>query len=218
MSRPLVILASASPRRAELLRQLGLGFQVIPSDVPEVHHEQLTALEIAQVNAYRKARHVAKKFPDAVVIGADTLVTLDDTLFGKPANLEEAYVMLDRLQGRTHQVVTSVCLIHLRDHRQRIFAEATAVTFHRLDGVKIRRYLARVNPLDKAGGYAIQEDGDQIIERIDGSYTNVVGLPVERLRAELHLWPGAADFWSNEGVSPEAIRPSSGLSTNQPPG
>jgi nucleoside triphosphate pyrophosphatase len=185
---PTVILASSSPRRAELLRQLGVEFKVVPSDAAEIHHEQLTAWEICQINAYRKARAVAKRFPDALVMAADTLVYSDDELFGKPTSLEEAYLMLEKLQGRTHRVVTAICLLHLRDHRQRVFAESTAVTFRPLDAVKIRRYLARVNPLDKAGGYAIQEDGDSIIEQISGSYTNVVGLPVERLTSELEAW------------------------------
>jgi septum formation protein len=182
------ILASASPRRAELLRQLDLKFQVVPSDAAEIHHEQLTAREASQVNAYRKARAVAKKFPDALVLGADTLVYRDTFLYGKPANLEEAYQMLEQLQGRTHQVVTAICLLRLREHRQRVFAEDTAVTFRPLDAVAIRRYLAKVNPLDKAGAYAIQEEGDLLIEKISGSYTNVVGLPIERLRVELDAW------------------------------
>lgn len=188
---PLVILASASPRRAELLRQLGVEFKVVPSDIPEIHHDQLTAWEICQINAYRKARAVAKRHPDSLVMAADTLVYSEDGLYGKPGTLEEAYQMLERLQGRTHRVVTAICLLHLREHRQRIFAESTAVTFRPLDAVKIRRYLTRVNPLDKAGAYAIQEDGDSIIEGISGSYTNVVGLPVERLTTELRAWSGA---------------------------
>jgi septum formation protein len=185
---PRLILASASPRRLELLRQLALDFEVVPSETLEVHHEQLTALELAQVNAYRKARSVAKKFPDALVLGADTLVCLDTALFGKPATLEDAYLMLEQLQGHTHQVVTGLCLLHLRNHHQRVLAETTAVTFRALDAVAIRRYLTRVNPLDKAGAYAIQEEGDLLVEKIDGSYTNVVGLPVERLTAELESW------------------------------
>ncbi len=188
---PPVILASASPRRAELLRQLGIEFQVLASEVPEIHNEQLTANEIAQVNAYRKARAIAKKYPDALVLAADTLVYLDNMLFGKPASLEDAYQMLEKLQGRTHQVVTAICLLHLRNHRQNIFSESTSVTFQRLDGVKIRRYLAKVNPLDKAGAYGIQEDSDLIVEKISGSYTNVVGLPLERLHLELGQWAGA---------------------------
>ena len=161
-SLPPLILASASPRRVELLRQLSPDFKVVPSDVAEIHHGQMTARELSQVNAYRKARAVAKKFPDALVLAADTLVHLDTALFGKPATLEGAYQMLEQLQGRTHHVVTGLCLLHLRNHHQRVFAETTAVTFRPLDAVKIRRYLNRVNPLDKAGAYAIQEEGDLI--------------------------------------------------------
>jgi septum formation protein len=185
---PPLILASASPRRVELLRQLSLDFKVMPGDVPEIHHDQLTARELSQVNAYRKARCAAKRFPDALVLAADTLVCLDTMIFGKPVTLEDAYQMLEKLQGRTHQVVTGICLLHLRNHRQAVFVENTAVTFHPLDAVKIRRYLNRVNPLDKAGAYAIQEEGDLIVEKIVGSYTNVVGLPLERLTAELQGW------------------------------
>jgi septum formation protein len=185
---PPLILASASPRRVELLRQLGLEFKVVPAEVDEIHREQLTGRELAQVNAYRKARVVAKKFPDALVMGADTLVCLEAAMFGKPATLEAAYQMLEQLQGRTHQVVTGICLLHLRSHRQSVFAESTAVTFHPLDSVSIRRYLNRVDPLDKAGAYAIQEEGDLIIRKITGSYSNVVGLPIERLDRELQAW------------------------------
>lgn len=189
MNLPPVILASASPRRAELLRQLGVEFTAMPGDVAEIHSEELTANELAQVNAYRKARVIAKKFPDALVLGADTLVYAGTKLFGKPADLEDAFRMLSELSGLTHGVVTAVCLLHLRSHRQRVFAENTEVTFRELDELKIRRYLNLVNPLDKAGGYAIQEQGDLIVERISGSYTNVVGLPVEKLRANLESWP-----------------------------
>lgn len=191
MDAPWLILASASPRRAELLKQLGIEFKVVPSTVPEIHHDELTAQEVCQINAYRKARSVAKRFPDTLVLAADTLVYQDTVLFGKPASLEEAYQMLGELQGRTHNVVTAICLLRLREHRQRIFAENTSVTFRPLDAVKIRRYLTRVNPLDKAGAYAIQEEGDLIIEKIAGSYTNVVGLPIERLRGELATWAPA---------------------------
>ena len=189
---PPLILASASPRRKELLARMGLEFKIVPSAASEIHNEQLTAAELCQINAYRKARLVAKKFPDDLVLGADTLVYLDTELFGKPAALDEAFQMLERLQGRTHRVVTGICLLHLRGHRQRLFTESTLVSFQPLDEVKIRRYLSKVNPLDKAGGYAIQEEGDLIIEKIDGSYSNVVGLPVERLSAELAAWAGQA--------------------------
>ena len=141
---------------------------------------QFSPLEICQLNAHRKARAVAKKIPDALVLGADTLVFLDNEILGKPRNLADARRMLARLQGRTHQVVTGVSLIHLRAHRERIFAISTDVLFHPLDAGQIRDYLSRINPLDKAGAYAIQESGEKIISEISGSYSNVVGLPVER--------------------------------------
>src|SRR3984957_14207128 len=144
-SLPPIILASVSPRRSMLLKELGVDFAVIASEAVEAHHEHLTAVEISQLNAYRKARAVAKKFPDALVLGADTLVYMETTLFGKPANLEDAYRMLKQLSGRTHEVVTGVCLIHLRSHRQKMFAESTAVKFRRLNARQIQDYLARIH-------------------------------------------------------------------------
>jgi len=211
---PSLILGSSSPRRAELLRQLTLNFKVVPSSIAEIHHDQLSVREAAQINAYRKARSVAKKYPDTLVLGADTLVCLDMTLFGKPASLEEAYGMLEQLQGRTHQVVTAVCLMFLRNHRQRVFCESTSVTFRPLDAVQIRRYLTRVNPLDKAGAYAIQEDGDQIIESISGSYTNVIGLPLEALAIELQSWAGIPVVF-NPGLYPMPSKFDSGSQPSQ---
>ena len=186
-SHPL-ILASASPRRAELLRELGCEFIIAPSHAPEAEHEHLTAAELCQINAYRKARPLAKKFPDAVVLGADTLVCLGPAIFSKPASLADAQRMLWLLQGRTHEVITGVCLLHLHGHRCRIFAERTEVTFRPLDAAQIDAYLEKINPLDKAGGYAIQEHGGLIVARIAGSYSNVVGLPLERVQPVLEAW------------------------------
>ena len=183
-----VILASASPRREQLLRDLGCEFRVEAGSVPELHTEDLTARELALVNAYRKARVIAKSNPDSLVIGADTLVYLGTRLYGKPGSMAEAIRMLEELQGVTHQVVTGVCLLHLRTHRQVTFAEITSVTFKTLDRAGIEHYLQRINPLDKAGAYAIQESGELIVERIFGSYTNVVGFPMERIREELERW------------------------------
>jgi len=185
---PPLILASASPRRAELLRLLKLNFLVVPSAATEILDEQLSPFEVCQLNARRKARAVAKKNPDSLVLGADTLVFLDGEIMGKPASRADAEWMLTRLQGRTHQVVTGISLIHLRAHRERIFAVSTDVMFHPLDAGQIHDYLAKVNPLDKAGAYAIQEHGDLIVSEISGSYSNVVGLPVEQLRIELINW------------------------------
>ena len=188
MRLPPVILASESPRRRELLRQLDVDFVVAASDVSELHHEDLTAGEISQLNAYRKARQVSKRHPDSLVIGADTLVCLGTRLYGKPANRRQAAEMLGQLSGHTHSVVTGVCLLHLRSHRQRVFSETSFVTFHPLSSDRIAAYLEKVNPLDKAGGYAIQEGGELIVENVIGSFTNVVGLPLARLREELLMW------------------------------
>jgi septum formation protein len=188
MELPPLILASASPRRAELLRQLRPEFQIVPSDATEIIDGQLSPQELCQLNAHLKARAVAKKIPDALVLGADTLVFLDGKIFGKPRNLDEAKQMLAELQGRTHQVVTGVSLIHLRGHRERLFAVSTDVTFLPLTAAQIGDYLSKMNPLDKAGAYAIQEHGDLIISGTSASYSNVVGLPVERLEVELAAW------------------------------
>ena len=188
MKLPPIILASASPRRADLLKLLLRDFEVLPANVEEVAHDHLTPLEVCQLNAHRKARFVAKKVPDALVLGADTLVFRDREILGKPRNLAEAERMLTRLQGRTHQVVTGVCLMHLRRHEERIFAVSTDVLFHPLTRRQIRDYLAKIQPLDKAGAYAIQDAGEFIISEISGSFSNVVGLPVEKLREELVAW------------------------------
>ena len=189
MSLPRFILASASPRRAELLRQVRVEFQVIPSDAPEIIDDHLSPWELCQLNAHRKARAVAKKHPDALVLGADTLVFLDGEVMGKPRDLADARRMLGRLQDRTHQVVTGFSLIHLREHRERTFAVSTDVTFRPLTARQIADYVSKTNPLDKAGAYAIQEQGELIVSEISGSFSNVVGLPVEQVKSELEAWP-----------------------------
>lgn len=192
MTRPQLILASASPRRRELLRLLGLPFRTLASAAPELSPGHLTPVESCQLNAYRKARVLARRFPDAVVIGADTEVCLGRKVLGKPASFIDACGLLRRLQGKRHQVITGVCLLHLRRHRQVCFAELTHVKFHRLNRAQRESYLQRINPLDKAGAYAVQEFGHLIIERLDGSFSNVVGLPVERLARELKAFLATA--------------------------
>ena len=188
MQLPPLILASASPRRAELLRQLALDFQIVPSAAAEILEDQLSPLELCQLNAHRKARAVAKINSDSLVLGADTLVFLDGEIMGKPADIADARRMLTRLQNQTHQVVTGVSLIHLRAHRESMFATSTDVTFRPLTAGQINDYIAKVNPLDKAGAYAIQEHGDMIIAGISGSLSNVIGLPLEQLKTEIYAW------------------------------
>lgn len=191
MNLPPLILASASPRRSLLLQELGAPFTVRVTDAPEVEHDFLTPREVCQLNASRKAHLAAGQHPDALVLGADTVVCLGSKIFGKPVGAADAERTLSALQGRTHEVITGVCLFHKTAHRHRLFAVSTRVTFKKLTPAQIRAYLRKIHYLDKAGAYAIQEHGDLIIERISGSYSNVVGLPVERLRQELRLFEEA---------------------------
>lgn len=191
MNLPRVVLASVSPRRAELLKQLGVRFQIIPAKAAEVAPAYLTPHEICQVNAHRKARVVAREHPAALVIGADTLVALGNQVFGKPANVAEARRMLARLSGETHYVITGVALMHVATRREKLFAVSTRVVFRQLTTAGIKEYTEAVHTLDKAGAYAIQEHGGMIVEEISGSFSNVVGLPLERLEQELREWPAS---------------------------
>ncbi len=183
-SAPL-ILASSSPRRFDLMTGAGLAFSVVPADVEEIHEENTPLDELTRGNAALKAGWVAARYPEAWVIGADTLVSIDHQALGKPADLAEARRMLERLAGRTHVVGTAVCLLHHASRRRREFLERTEVTFLPLNAREIDHYLTLINPLDKAGSYAAQEHGELIISRVEGPYSNVVGLPMERLMDEL---------------------------------
>lgn len=185
---PPVVLASQSPRRVSLLRDLVPEFLVNPSDATELHDPQMGIRRLCEVNAELKAFTVARRFPDHLVIGADTLVFLDDQALGKPADLDEARAMLRRLSGRIHQVVTGVCLLQASTRRMRRFSDTTHVRFRVLGETDIAGYLERVSVLDKAGAYALQEEGHRIVETVEGSRTNVIGLPVESLRRELESW------------------------------
>lgn len=179
------ILASGSPRRRVLLRDAGYEFEVVSPPVDEVAHDWLTIRELTTWNAARKAAIVSEKFPDAVVLAADTLVTIDGEVLGKPADFEDAVRIVQRLSGRAHEVWTAVRICQAAPRRSESFQEMSRVYFRALDDTAIRAYLAKINPLDKAGAYAAQGHGREIIKRIDGSYTNVVGLPIEKTAAVL---------------------------------
>lgn len=179
-----IILASASPRRRELLERAGVDFEVVPSPADELHVATMAPAELCEENARLKAAAVAELVPEAVVIGSDTLVFIDNEPLGKPADLDEARTMLRRLSGRTHQVCTGVCVIR-PGGGVRCFHDLTDVTFRELSDAMIDAYFERANPLDKAGAYGIQESGELIIERIDGSFDNVMGLPLDSLVAML---------------------------------
>jgi septum formation protein len=175
-----IVLASASPRRHELLARAGLIFEVLVSPAEEIHDNSMPPEALCEWNATHKALAVAAVHSEAVVIGADTLVFIDGDALGKPADLDEAHAMLRRLAGRTHQVCTGVCVI-LPGGRLRVFHETSEVTFLPLDDAAIREYTRRVDPLDKAGAYGIQEHGEHIIQEIRGNFDNVMGLPVEQV-------------------------------------
>ncbi len=182
---PILILASTSPRRFDLMNGAKLRFVVVPPEVEEFHDESVPLAELTRHNASLKAEWVAALHPESWVIGADTLVSIDNEAMGKPADLTEARAMLNRLSGRTHVVGTAVCLIHAASGQKREFLEETRVTFKPLDDAGIRHYLTLINPLDKAGAYAAQEHGEVILAKVEGAWSNVVGLPVERLIEEL---------------------------------
>ena len=162
-----------------MLAEAGYEFEVVSPPVEEVSHGWLTICELTICNATRKAWRVAQTLPNAVILGADTLVAIDDHVIGKPANLAEARQILRRLSGRSHSVWTAVCLCHLALGKSQSFSAVSQVEFRELSDRAIENYLAKINPLDKAGAYAAQGHGREIIKRIEGSYSNVVGLPME---------------------------------------
>ena len=178
---PRLVLASASPRRRQLLAEHGYEFTVAPADVEEIAPAHFTPHEVVLWNARSKAHAVARSRPDEIVLGVDTLVAFGGRIFGKPRDMDEALAMLRELNGRAHEVFSGVCIARTATGEERTFAEVTRVHFRKLNDAQLRAYLARIGPLDKAGAYAAQDDRGDIIERVEGSFTNVIGLPMESL-------------------------------------
>ena len=176
-----IILASGSPRRSQILTQMGVAFEKHAAEVDE--HCALGAREAVAELSQRKAQAVAAQFPGRVVLAADTLVALDNQPLGKPKDEEDACRMLERLSGREHQVYTGVAIIH--GTSMKTFCERTDVTFYPVDRQDLLRYIASGDPMDKAGAYGIQGDFAIHVKEIHGDYNNVVGLPVARLYQEL---------------------------------
>jgi len=179
MNLPHVILASQSPRRRELLTLVGIAHEVRPADIDESY----LAGEEPRAHCARLAREkagvVARTTPDSLVIGSDTIVVVDDDVLGKPRNEAEAATMLDRLSGRSHTVLTAVAVQWRGVERSDVVE--VGVTFHPLSAAEIRAYIATGEPMDKAGAYGIQGFGATIVERVDGDYFAVMGLPLQRL-------------------------------------
>ena len=181
-----LILASASTRRAEILHAAGFSFSILSSAIDETPYSGESAHDLVQRLAVAKAELVAARAAGpAIVIGADTEVTLEGHIFGKPRSTDDARHMLEKLSGRTHAVVTGVTLIRLPDADRRTFVESTLVHFAQLSDDEITRYLATGEPHDKAGAYAIQGRAGRYIPRIEGDYFNVVGLPLARVTQAL---------------------------------
>jgi septum formation protein len=177
---PELLLASASPRRRDLLREHGFSFIVQPPDIEEVAPDYLTTSETVLLNAKRKAASLANECgEDRVIVGVDTLVCCDGKTLGKPASRGEAFDMIRCLSGRSHEVVSGVWLLR-PPARYYGFLEMSRVTFRSMSFDEIRKYHDVVKPFDKAGAYAAQEDPFGLIESIEGSRTNVIGIPIER--------------------------------------
>jgi septum formation protein len=189
-----LILASTSPRRAEILRDAGFSFVVMSSAVDETPFSGESPHDHVQRLANAKAElAAARNVGPAIVLAADTVVTLEGRIFGKPRSSDEARHMLEKLSGRTHSVLTGVTLIRLPDAERRSFVESTLVHFSQLSPEEITRYLATEEPHDKAGAYAIQGRAGRYIPRIEGCYFNVVGLPLA------HVTQALADLgWSED--------------------
>lgn len=184
------LLASASPRRRELLERMGLRFEVHPANVEEATYSEFGPSRMVMINAERKARCLSAQFPDALVLGSDTTVALGEEVLNKPDDMEQARIMLRRLSGRRHSVFTAVALYWEQGGLQEVFVERSEVQFKPFGEEVIDRYFQIVNPLDKAGGYGIQQARELIIEEVEGSVENVMGLPVqllERKLLELHI-------------------------------
>ena len=177
--KPALILASASPRRRELLAQLGVPFEVVVADVTEHEDPTTEPRQMVAHNAALKADWVSARHPEALVLGADTTVFIDNRVLNKPADLLEAKAMLRRLAGRTHTVYTGVALRRARDGLRIDDGVASEVTFKAFDDATIDAYFQIVNPLDKAGAYGIQEGRELIIAGWKGSFSNIMGLPME---------------------------------------
>ena len=180
-----IILASASPRRAELLKQIGLDFQVCPSGLSETVAAPTSPAEVVEELALKKAQTVGRRFNRGLIIGADTVVAINRKIIGKPENNRHAIEILSQLSGNHHEVVTGVSLLDLEKERQIVWSERTLVHFRKLRESEILEYISSHDVSDKAGAYGIQEKAAAFVSRVEGCYFNVVGLPLASLVEKL---------------------------------
>ncbi|MDE0403848.1 MAG: Maf family protein [Nitrospira sp.] len=175
-----IILASTSPRRRELLALLGIAFEIVPPTFEEIPSPDLSPREQAKQFALDKARSIARRHPDDLVLGSDTVIEIDGTLVGKPQDLDDAETMLRQLRGRTHQVHTGIALIHEAAYVTVVRVETALVRMTAFTDQELRRYLETEESLGKAGAYSIQGEGARFIEKIEGDYPTIVGLPLRQ--------------------------------------
>ncbi|HIE30153.1 TPA: septum formation inhibitor Maf [Candidatus Poribacteria bacterium] len=185
---PKLILASASPRREQLLKQIGLEFEVMPSDFDESRVCMKNPDDSAQRAALEKARFVAKQLAEGIVIGADTIVVYAEEAMGKPKDQSDAIRILKRLSGKRHEVITGVALVKAGNSIEYVWSENTSVWFRQLSDMEIKEYVEIERPMDKAGAYGIQGRAAAFVKRIEGCYFNVVGLPLASLVEKLKLF------------------------------
>ena len=185
--RKKIILASASPRRKELLKTMGLDFEVIPSEVEENIENEKFSTELIENLAVKKAQNVAEKidFP-AIVIGSDTVVVINEKILGKPKDRKDAFNMLKMLGGSTHQVVSAIAVIDTETNKVLKDSVVSDVTFKQLSDEEINAYIETGEPMDKAGAYAIQGLAGMFVKSINGCYSNIVGISVFKLAEMLH--------------------------------
>lgn len=177
-----IILASASPRRRELLSNLGMVFDIFPADIEETIDPFLDPADLVKDLAWQKANHIVNKVDSpAIIIGSDTTVVIDNKILGKPADFNEAFDMLSTLSGRTHKVFTGICVIEIPQNKTITDYESTEVTFKKLSPEEIKNYISTGEPMDKAGSYGIQAIGSTLVVSVNGCYNNIVGLPVYKL-------------------------------------
>lgn len=182
---PEIVLASASPRRADILNKYGISFSQIASGAEEPGAFFVEAA--AMSNAETKAKDISGQYPDKIVISADTVIEFEQEVIGKPADLEDAVHILKRLSGKTHFVTTGVCILYPPEQVNILFADISKVTFKAIDDSVIQEYISRVNVLDKAGAYALQECPELIIESVIGDPENVIGLPLRAVDSLKYL-------------------------------
>ena len=188
----MIYLASTSPRRRKLLKEASIAFRAVRPDYEEKNYHRISPVMMVKKHALEKAVSCVCKVREGKLLGSDTLVYCDGEIVGKPKNMKDAFRILNLLQSRWHTVYTGVAVLEIKDHhivKKRIFSEKTKVCIKPMSRLAIKSYFKKINPLDKAGAYAIQSKGANIIAEVKGSLSNAIGLPVESLRGYLSNFP-----------------------------